>query len=890
MAQDFVFISPSVKFAERDLTFTVRNVGVTTLGLAGETTKGPAFEPIFVQDFDQFRLRFGTKSTEKIGSNLKFQLPYVAGSYLQESNQLYVTRILGLSGYDAGEGWAIKASAGLNYSTSGLSVSSSGITTFTNFTFSGSTVPSSTGTTTTIAPTFTKNQSTNQYAGIRTSYTLISLNSLVGSGTTSFNSVVVTGSSYTEYEDMVVALIRSRATYPGGDNTLVFTTTGLTISADAVNDLLGDFTLTAAGSFGTETYTVSLNNSNSNYIGSVLGTKPIDKNTKIYAEAVYPDLIKKLDADGYASGVRSTVNKLITNTFTDYEAQYQTPETPWIVSELKGNKVERLFKCISISDGTSANKEIKISIINVDPINREFDVLIRDFNDTDATISILESFTRCSMNPTVNNYVGNRIGTADGKFTLRSSFVMLELNEDAAPLSIPCGFEGYNFRSYTAANTGTSGATTPAIFYKQTYASTDKVGRTYLGISEKAYDGSNLTGKGINQNMFNYYGTVATEASINKSKGFHLDSGATGTFVEGDITIGEFEVGAGIIRISTDVLNASNPYADKNKRKFTLVPYGGFDGWDEHRTSRTNTDLFKTGGLLEFTGSDYEAYLAGIRTFANPEEVIINVFATPNINWSDNLALVNETIDMIETERLDSIYIMDAPDLASSTTYAEDIVDLLDTTEIDSNYSATYAPWIEVRDDVNGVNVFLPPTLEVVKSIALTDNVAFPWFAPAGLNRGVTSALRARRKLSLAERDTLYAGRINPMATFADSGVSIFGQKTLQSRESALDRINVRRLLLQMRKLIANISVRLLFEQNDQTVRDEFLAKINPVLDNIKRERGLNDFRIKVDEVSPESEDRNRLSASISIKPTNSLEQISVMFTLTPEGASFENV
>jgi hypothetical protein len=890
MAQDFVFISPSVKFAEKDLTFTVRNVGVTTLGLAGETTKGPAFEPIFIQDFDQFRLRFGTKSTEKIGSNLKFQLPYVASSYLEESNQLYVTRILGLSGYDAGNGWAIKASAGLDFSTSGISTTVSGTSVFTDFTFSGSTVPTTTGTTTTIAPTFTKNQSTNQFAGIRTTYTVMSIDNLVGSGTTRFSNAVITGNSYTEYEDMVVAVVRSRASYLSGDNTLTFDTTGLTISSDAVSDLLGQFTLTASGSFGVETYTVSLDSSNSNYIGSVIGSKPKDKNTKIYAEAVYPDLVKKLDAEGFGNGVRSTLVGLRTNTFTDYEAQYQTPETPWIVSEVKGNKVERLFKCISISDGNSANKEIKISIANIDPINREFDVIIRDFADTDAAPVILESFTRCSMTPTLNNYIGNRIGTADGKFTLRSSFVMLELNEDAAPLSIPCGFEGYNFRSYTASNTGTSGATTPAIFYKQTYSSTDKANRTYLGISERAYDGTNLTGRGFNQNMFNFYGSVTTEASYNKSKGFHLDSGATGTFVEGDITIGEFEVGAGLIRIASDVLNSNNPYADKNKRKFTLVPYGGFDGWDEHRTQRSNTDLYKTGGLLAFTGSDYEAYLEGIRKFANPEEVIINVLATPNINWSDNLSLVNETIDMVETERLDSIYIMDAPDLAASETYAEDIVDLLDSTEIDSNYTATYAPWIEIRDDVNGVNVFLPPTLEVVKSIALTDNVAFPWFAPAGLNRGVTSALRARKKLSLAERDTLYAGRINPMATFADTGVAIFGQKNLQSRESALDRINVRRLLLQMRRLIANISTRLLFEQNDQVVRDEFLAKVNPVLDNIKRERGLSDFRISVDDPTSEDADRNTLRCKILIKPVSALEFIQISFFLTPEGASFENV
>ena len=144
--------------------------------------------------------------------------------------------------------------------------------------------------------------------------------------------------------------------------------------------------------------------------------------------------------------------------------------------------------------------------------------------------------------------------------------------------------------------------------------------------------------------------------------------------------------------------------------------------------------------------------------------------------------------------------------------------------------------------------------------------------------------------MSLDARDILYAGRINPLADFADSGTAIFGQKTLQVKESALDRINVRRLLLQIKVLIANIATRLVFEQNDQATIDQFISQSTPILDNIKRERGLQEFRIKMDDSNntPETRDRNELFGEIFLKPTRAVEFIGITFTITPSGASFD--
>ena len=289
--------------------------------------------------------------------------------------------------------------------------------------------------------------------------------------------------------------------------------------------------------------------------------------------------------------------------------------------------------------------------------------------------------------------------------------------------------------------------------------------------------------------------------------------------------------------------------------------------------------------------------MLGINTFANPEAVNINVFATPGIDYVNNSNLVEDSISMVTFDRADSIYICTTPDTAmfvpvtniADFIYPTEAVNNLDNTGIDSNYTATYYPWILVRDTVNNTQIYIPPTNEVCRNLALTDNISFPWFATAGYTRGLVNAVKARKKLTQEDRDTLYQGRINPIATFSDVGTVIWGNKTLQIADTALNRINVRRLLLQARKLISAVAVRLLFEQNDAKVRQDFLDSVNPILDAIRRDRGLYDFRVTVSN-SPEDLDRNTMSGKIYLKPTKALEFIDIEFLITPTGASFENI
>jgi hypothetical protein len=408
-----------------------------------------------------------------------------------------------------------------------------------------------------------------------------------------------------------------------------------------------------------------------------------------------------------------------------------------------------------------------------------------------------------------------------------------------------------------------------------------------------------------------------------------MDSGATVVTIANSYqTSGQTAFECGVADFRFDPETQENPYYFIYSRKYTLCFAGGFDGWDEYREFRTNQDRFQLGasgylagasvstryptatgeGLFkriiinnntqDFANTDYYAYLLGILTFANPEATNINVFATTAIDYVNNSNLVEEAIDMVQYQRADSVYIATTPDYLMYTPdgtnsldiiYPQEAVDNLDNTGIDSNYTATYYPWILVRDTVNNTQIYLPPTGEVCRNLALTDNIAFPWFASAGYTRGLVNSIKARTKLTQEDRDTLYQGRINPIATFADVGTVIWGNKTLQVADTALNRLNVRRLLLQARKLISAVAVRLLFEQNDQIVRQQFLDSVNPILDSIRRDRGLYDFRVTVSS-TPEDLDRNTLVGKIYLKPTKALEFIDIEFFITPTGASFENI
>ena len=182
----------------------------------------------------------------------------------------------------------------------------------------------------------------------------------------------------------------------------------------------------------------------------------------------------------------------------------------------------------------------------------------------------------------------------------------------------------------------------------------------------------------------------------------------------------------------------------------------------------------------------------------------------------------------------------------------------------------------------------LPVTKDVVRNMAATDNKSYPWFAPAGVERGTVDCVKAAYKTTLSDEDELYTNRINPIKTFAKDGVKVWGNKTLYDKETQLNRINVRRLMLRVKKLVVDASKSLIFEQYDSTLEKQFRSLVEPILADVKSNRGIYDYRIMT-ECTPETRDQHILPARILIKPTPALEFISLSFVVYPESVEFES-
>ena len=936
---DRIFVSPGVFTSEKDLTFVTRQVGVTSLGLLGETPKGPAFEPVFISNYDEFTSYFGPLNSEKFKGNgyHKYELNYIAKSFLTQTNQLYVSRVLGVSGYKAGNAWSITldsaedpttvastatgATGGLTYSatTAGSPVTMTFVDANLQALYDADEI-SSTFSAIGLAETGdTFSITSPKYIKTGCDFSGATFDMVVteaGSGGTGFVTGVTTGTVVTftasclsDIDGSVIATLRSRAGY-GSDQILDFevsggTDTEMTDTTSITSDPFATFTISGTASDSdTFSYSVSMDKTKKNYLPGVFGSKAQDKETELFVEEIYTNALEDLYDDGKVRGLDITFNAISadsTNNLDDYQEQWKSASSPYVLSELRGNKLQRLFRFVTISDGDSANEDVKFSIINIKPDEKTFDLAIRKFYDNDANMSIVEKFSKISMDPANTGFIGRKIGTTDGEYPLRSKYVMVEMADNYPINGFPGGFEGVLNREYI----GTRTSLPPQIEYKTEYGllNASKLRKTYLGLNTEI---------GVDQDFFDYKGINNVNSGVwtGRTDGFHMDVNALGAEISDGANSYFPVLQVGISAFTTDASLVGGPYEKLSARKFTYTSFGGYDGWDVYRTERTNQDNYtKTGsngaaGLLAGTftpyttsegddgiTSDYYTFLEGLYTYNNPEAVNINVFASPGLDLSDQPGLIDSAVDIIETDRADSLYIVTTPDVDDDgiAITPDDAVSIIEDSGIDSNYSATYWPWLQMNDTENNQYVWLPPTLEVVRNIALTDNVAFPWFAAAGLNRGTTNAIKARVKLTLDQRDTLYEGRINPMATFSDVGVVIWGNKTLQDKETALNRINVRRLLLQARKLISAVSIRLLFEQNDDVVRNQFLSLVNPILDNIRKERGLIDFRVVLDD-TPESIDRNELNGRIFIKPTRSLEYISIEFNITNTGASFDDI
>ena len=744
MANNNKHITPGLYTKIEDLSQATAAISTTTLGLVGETLKGPAFEPIKITSKAHFLSIFGGQSPVKKGVNLKYELPYVANLFLEESNQLYVTRVLGIGGYDA------------------------------------------------LTPYVITTKDEND-------------------------------------DDVILAVIRSSSP--------------VTISGEGTNDPTTSRTII---NIGTKSYNTSFVYNDTNKISNII--------TRIPNEDHYLELYFQADLQEGQPVSLDVSND--SDKSAEFNVGFQTPQSPMVISDIDTN-VSDMFRFISISDGNSANYEIKISFENIDTVSREFDVVIREYSDVDKTPVVLEVFRRCTMNPKLASYIGKRIGTYNGEYTVMSSYVTLELADNCPITALPSGMKGFELVNYA------DGFKVPYSYklVQPDDASPRELRRNYLGWNFEYNSNDILKFHGV------------TDLELVKYDGFHLED------------LSDYQGEKDGLQHPNNVFLKTNESILANR--FTIPLMGGFDGWD----------IFQKDNFYKLADNDdYKSFIKATKSMMNPDETPINLFATPGLNYYDNSLLVNEILDMVEEDRGDCVYIINSPDYPEvdyddSEAYALDLVDMLDASGLDSMYGATYASHVQHLDVQNGVNIWLPVTGEVLMDMAKTDKKQAPWFATAGINRGALKSARAKYKINTPASDTLYKGRINPIKTISNKPY-IFGNKNLQTADTALNRINIVRCVLQIQKLVSTVAFSLLFEPNDDELQMKFKALVEPILENVRKQRGLIDAKVICDDSNNTAADRDQLQLNgyILLKPTNATEYINITYGVTSQGADFSIV
>ena len=278
-------------------------------------------------------------------------------------------------------------------------------------------------------------------------------------------------------------------------------------------------------------------------------------------------------------------------------------------------------------------------------------------------------------------------------------------------------------------------------------------------------------------------------------------------------------------------------------------------------------------------------YTDAIAILGNQDEYVFNIISTPGLIYEFGLqkTQLDSVISLAET-RGDCIAVVDLQN------YGATVANTTGTAAtVNTSYAAAYWPWLQTQS-ATGKTEWIPASVVIPGVYAFTDGAAAPWFAPAGLTRGgIGNVIQAEKKLTRSQRDTLYSSNVNPIATFPGQGINVFGQKTLQKKKSALDRVNVRRLLIELKKFVGDASRTLVFEQNTTSTRNAFLAQVNPYLESVVQRQGLYAYRVVMDDTNNTADvvDRNQLIGQIFIQPAKTAEFIVLDFTVEPTGATF---
>lgn len=339
-----------------------------------------------------------------------------------------------------------------------------------------------------------------------------------------------------------------------------------------------------------------------------------------------------------------------------------------------------------------------------------------------------------------------------------------------------------------------------------------------------------------------------------------------------------------VLTPTPNYFNNDGTFKSQYTASIPVAASGSFGGATGRDAGEIPANLFENINSSNTQGLSSTAYTIASNLLANSENYDFTLLSVPGVTQVDYSSTVSSFITLAQN-RGDCFYITD---LVGYNATVGSVVN--QAAGLNTNYAAAYWPWVQVLSQASGKLVWVPASTIMPGVYAFNDRVAAEWFAPAGLNRGgLGGVLQAERKLAVGERDSLYVGKVNPIASFPGVGLVAYGQKTLQTQASSLDRINVRRLLIALKRYIGNIAETLLFEQNTIATRNNFLSQVNPYLEAVQQRQGLYAYRVVMDDTNNTSDviDRNQLVGQVYIQPTKTIEYIQLTFNITPTGVTF---
>jgi len=367
----------------------------------------------------------------------------------------------------------------------------------------------------------------------------------------------------------------------------------------------------------------------------------------------------------------------------------------------------------------------------------------------------------------------------------------------------------------------------------------------------------------------------------------------TETFVT---TVGEYANRSNYIRVnsvarqtpnylSTDGLTVNKLAGASLSGSLPIAQSGSFYGATGNLYGPRAGKFFKNINSLDTQGLTAACYADAISILNNKDEYQFNIISAPGLVYSigSHKTQLDSIISLAEG-RGDAIAVIDPQ------THGATVSNVTATAgTVNSSYAAAYWPWLQTQS-ATGKTEWIPASTVIPGVYAFTDSAAAPWFAPAGLVKGgIPNVIQAERKVSREQRDTLYRANVNPIATFPGQGIAVYGQKTLQKKASALDRVNVRRLLIELKRFIGTQANNIVFEQNTIATRNKFLAIVNPYLESVVQRQGLYAYRVVMDDSNNTADivDRNQIVGQIFIQPAKTAEFVVLDFTVQPTGATF---